>query len=199
MKRDIIMTKPLKSSFLSCEKDALTIIKKLFVESRPHSDTLKKLLIINTKDCIDENSINAKKYKEIIDSYSIAKIMNEGYFTLVPKFKMREHEEVKNYVAVSFDNFTQTSNPEYRDCIVSFDIMCHLDYWDLGDYKLRPLKIAGYIDGILNNARLSGIGTFEFISARELVFDENFAGYTLIYQATHGNDDKLPPEEEYVN
>ena len=66
MKRDTIMTKPLKSSFLSCEKDAATIIKKLFVESRPYSDILKKLLIINTKDCINENSININKYQEII-------------------------------------------------------------------------------------------------------------------------------------
>ena len=50
MKRDTILTKPLSSSFLSCEKDAETIIKKLFVSSKPFSDDLKRLLIINTKD-----------------------------------------------------------------------------------------------------------------------------------------------------
>ena len=38
-----------KSSFLSCEKDAETIVKKLFVESRPYSDELKRLLLINNK------------------------------------------------------------------------------------------------------------------------------------------------------
>ena len=40
MKRDTIITKPIKSSFYSCEKDAETIIKKLFVSSNPYSDDL---------------------------------------------------------------------------------------------------------------------------------------------------------------
>ena len=43
---------PFNSSFLSCEKDAEAIIKKLFVDSRPYSDELKRLLLINTKDCL---------------------------------------------------------------------------------------------------------------------------------------------------
>ena len=42
MKRDTIITQNLKSSFLSCEKDAETIIKKLFVSSKPYSDDLKR-------------------------------------------------------------------------------------------------------------------------------------------------------------
>jgi hypothetical protein len=46
MKRDLIMTKPLTSSFLSCEKDTETILRKLFVECRPYSDILKKLLVV---------------------------------------------------------------------------------------------------------------------------------------------------------
>jgi hypothetical protein len=43
---------------------------------------------------------------------------------------------------------------------VNFDIICHTRHWDIGNYRMRPLKIAGYIDGILNNCKLSGIGTF---------------------------------------
>ena len=38
------------------------------------------------------------------------------------------------------------------------------DYWDIGDFQLRPYKIAGYIDGLLNGAKLSGIGTFNFFA-----------------------------------
>ena len=37
----------LKSSFLSCPKDTQILLQKLFVQSRPFSDRLKKLLIIN--------------------------------------------------------------------------------------------------------------------------------------------------------
>lgn len=181
----------IKSSFYSCEKDAETIIKKLFVDSQPFSDELKRLLVINTSDCLDKSNEN---YQKIIDKTSVKDIIEGKYLTLVPKVPMNEHEEFKSYVILSFDNFIPTSNLEYRDCTVSFDILCPLDYWDLGNYQLRPMKIAGIIDGILHKCKLSGIGTLQFMSMSELILNEHYAGYTLMFQATHGNDDKLPGE-----
>mgnify|MGYP003444014135 CR=1 FL=1 len=65
----------------------------------------------------------------------------------------------------------------------------------MGNYRIRPLKIAGYIDGILNEAKLSGIGTFNFLGCNELILDEDLAGYTLTYHAVHGNDDIILNEE----
>ena len=78
---------------------------------------------------------------------------------------------------------------------MSFDIICHTDYWDLGNYALRPLKIAGIIDGILDDCKLSGIGTFQFMGLNQLVLSEDLSGYTLMFEATHGNDDRLAPKE----
>ena len=66
----------------------------------------------------------------------------------------------------------------------------------MDNYQIRPLKIAGYIDGLLNNTHLSGIGTFNFVGCNELLLDENLSGYTLMYRAVHGHDDMLPPEGE---
>ena len=188
MKRDTIMSKPIKSSFLSCEKDAETIIKHLFVTSKPYSDDLKRLLVINTKDCLDSSNEN---YRKIVENTSVKELLEENYITLVPRIKMKEHEEVKSYIILSFDNFESTSNPEYRDFSISFDILCNTDYWYLGDYQLRPLKIAGIIDGILDGARLSGIGELEFAGGRQLILSNELSGYTISYVATHGNDDKL--------
>ena len=76
------------------------------------------------------------------------------------------------------------------------DVICHTRYWDLGNFQQRPLKICGIIDGILNGARLSGIGTLDFLGASELVLNEDLSGYCLMYSATHGNDDNIPEEEE---
>lgn len=192
MKKNLVKTN-FKSSFLSCEKDAETILRKLFIESRPYSDELKRLLIINTKDCLD-NKTN-EVYNQKIQEASLAKMIDEGYIRLTPKLKFGEHEEVKSYMIISFDNFTQSGNPEFRDCTVSFDIICHTDYWDIGDYRLRPLKICGFIDGILDDVKLSGIGTFQFLGCNELILDENLSGYTLMYQTVHGSDDLIPAEE----
>lgn len=187
-------TTNLKSSFLSCEKDIELIIKKLFVDSRPYSDELKRLLLINTKDCLDDR-VNPI-YKEKITKTSIADMANQQYIRIVPKLTFGENEEVKSYIVISFDNFSPAdTNEYYRDCIIEIDIICHPDYWDLGNYRLRPLKIAGYIDGILNNTKLTGIGELKFRSCNEIILKDNLCGYCLMYTAVHGNDDNIPPEE----
>ena len=184
-----------KSSFLSCEKDAETIIKKLFVDSKPYSDMLKRLLLINTPDCL--NDMTNPKYLDIIKNTSIQELKEKGYLRQGPKITLDENEEVKSYIRISFDNFRPDShNPHFRDCIVEIDILCHPEYWDLGNFRQRPLKIAGYIDGILNENKLSGIGTLNFVGANELLLDENLAGYCLMYAATHGSDDWLENDSE---
>ncbi len=192
MKRDLIRLPVLESSFLSCEKDTETILRKLFVESRPYSDELKRLLVVSAKDCLDKS-----KYEDKIQSMSINKLREEGYIKLEPKVRIPEHEQIKAYMILTFDNFTPNAkNPEFRDCNVNFDILCHTDFWDVGDYRLRPLKICGYIDGLLNKSKLSGIGQFFFAGCDELILSEDLSGYSLRYRAIHGTDDQIPKKED---
>ena len=184
-----------KSSFLSCEKDTESIIRKLFVDSKPHSDMLKRLLLINTPDCL--NDMTNQVYINKIKNTSIKDLREQGYIRLEPKIKLSENEEVKSYIVISFDNFVpNATNPEFRDCIVMIDIICHTDYWDVGNFRLRPLKIAGYIDGILNGCKLSGIGKFQFAGCNELILDDILSGYCLMYSAIHGSDDEIPVDNE---
>ena len=196
MKRDVIKLPSRNLSFYSFEKDVETIVKKLFTENA-YSEDLKRLLVINKKDCIDDRT--SEVYRNIIKDTTVAKLVENGYITTTPKIRFPEHEEIKSYIVISFDDFTlNDTNPEFRDCTISFDIICHLDYWDIGNYRLRPLKIAGIIDSLLNNSKLSGIGTLNFLGCGQIQLDENLAGYTLLYRALHmtEGDDSIPPEEE---
>lgn len=181
------------SSFLSCEKDTELIIKKLFVDSRPYSDELKRLLLINTKDCLDDRTNPI--YIEKIQNTSIGDLIEQGYIRFKPQIAMGENQEVMSYLRISYDNFTPTTNLHYRDCIVMIDILCHIDAWDIGNFRQRPLKIAGYIDGILNDNKLTGIGTLEFVGCNEIVLSENLAGYCLAYRAVHGDDDSIESDQ----
>lgn len=185
-----------ESSFLSCEKDAEAIIKKLFVDSKPYSEELKRLILIDTPDCLDDRTNPA--YLERLKKYnSPARMREDGYIRLEPRLDLGENEEFKTYIMLSFDNFVPNAeNPYFRDCTVMIDVICHPESWDVGNYRLRPLKIAGYIDGILNGSRLSGIGTLRFMGANEITLSENLTGYCLIYSATHGVDDALPVEDD---
>ena len=179
--------KDFQASFLSCEKDMETIINKLFIKSKPYSDILKRLLIIDQPDCLDPNK---QEYQNIINNFSIHKMKEEDYILLAPRIEKLIHEKFKSQILIEFDDFIPTTNTHYRDCTISFTIISPLVKWELDDYKLRPYQIAGYIDGILNNAKLSGIGTLQFMGASQVVLDEEHAGMIVRYVATHGNDDK---------
>lgn len=174
------------SSFLSCEKDQELILKKLFVENKPYSNYLKRLLIINTPDCLDESQ---GQYLQIIDKYSLGKLKEEGYISLTPKLKIKDFGEVKSYIIIEFTDFFPTSNPEFRNVTINFSIFCNTDCWELDNYKTRPIAIAGYLDGILNNTRLTGIGKLRFVGAQRLIMNEDWGGIVLQYSATHENDE----------
>lgn len=183
------------SSFQSCEKDLELVIKKIFVESKPDSDMIKRLLVINNPDCL--TNLTNQAYIDAIKDLTPAALMEYGYLRVAPILEFGEHEDLKSYILITFDGFaTCETNPQFRDCTVTFDIMCHTSTWKMPNYQLRPFKIMGYIDGILNNTKLSGIGTFQFLAANELILDNELAGYSLVYAAVHGSDDKIPPVEE---
>ena len=195
MKRDVIEVPGITSSFLGVEKDIEKILTKLFFENQVYNRQLLRLLVIPMKDCLSD-MVNPDYIKKVRET-SLATLVENGYIKLAPKIAMPEHEEVKSYIIISFDNFTPNAkNPQFRDCTIHFDILCHTDYWVMDDYQIRPIKIAGYIDGILNETKLTGIGTLNFMGMNELVLDEVLSGYTLSYRAIHGSDDKIPGEEE---
>lgn len=176
-----------ESSFLSCEKDCELILQELFVNNKPYSDDLKRLLLIGTKDCLDNKTSEVYNKKM---QMNLKQMTDEGYLRFSPKLDLNEHEEVKSYLHFVFDNIVPNNeNNHYRDMSVFIDVICHTDYWDIGNYRLRPLKICGYIDAILNKNRLSGIGTFQFQGCSEIVLSENLSGYCMVYRAVHGDED----------
>lgn len=184
--QNAIIEKNFKTTFTSITKDQETIWKKLFVESRPYSDKLKRLLVINTPDCFDESQY---QYTKTINSYSIKKLKDEKYIQVVPRLPLEGYPETKSYIILEFDNVFPSGNPEFTNKTISFDIICNLDQWELEDSQIRPWVIAGYIDGILNHSRLSGIGLLELMGAEQVVFSEDLGGVILRYTATNGRED----------
>lgn len=163
-----------KSSFLSVDKDMSLIITYLLKNER-----LKKLLYYTSRDCLTRPRLNDAQTLELI----------ENNIKLFPKLYV--DPAVRTYITLSFDNFVESGNPQFRDNTVEFDIICHMDQWNLGDFQLRPFKIAGEIDSMLNNQKLTGIGRLQFVTAQEIVMTDEFSGLCLMYQATHGGEDEL--------
>ena len=173
-----------KSSFLSMEKDMSLIATKLM-----ENENLKKLLHYTTRDCLNKPQLTEDDTLELLGKN----------IKLVPKLYV--DGSVLNYIIISFDNFTiNNSNPEFRDNIIEFDIICHFDQWQLNDFQLRPYRIAAEIDSMLDKKHLTGIGELEFLGANQMILTDEYAGLCLMYTAIHGEEDKKkmpnPKDEE---
>ena len=174
-----------KSSFLSVDKD-MSIITDYLMKN----DRLKKLLHYTTKDCLDRPKLTDDETLELFGKN----------IKIVPKLYV--DNSVLNYIIVSFDNFTTNrTNPEFRDNIIEFDIICHFDQWQLTDFQLRPYKIAAEIDSMLDGQRLTGIGKLEFLGANQMILTDEYAGLCLMYSAIHGEEDKkdAPKVEDEID
>ena len=172
-----------KSSFLSTEKDLDLIISGMLKNER-----LKRLLFYTSKDALNRKNLTEDESLSLINKN----------IKIVPKLTV--DGSVLNYIIISFDNFTPSENPEFRDNIIEFDIICHFDQWQLQDFALRPYKIAGEIDSMFDKKHLTGIGKLEFLGGNQIILNNEFAGLCLMYQAIHGEEDKKfmpnPADEE---
>lgn len=154
------------STFKTAQADLFKIVDKLMT-----NEDLKKLLYYSTSDALERENLT--------DAESIQLIGNN--IRVVPKLQL--DDEVETYVIITFDNFiTNQNNPQYRDNTISFDILSHFDNWSLKDYELRPYKIMGEIDGMLNNKSLNGIGKIDFVNASQLILSNDLGGYSLLYR-----------------
>ena len=161
------------SSFLAMEKDM-----NIIVDAIMKNENLKKLLYYTTPDCLKKSNLTEDETLSLFGKQ----------IKIIPKLQV--DGEVMNYIIISFDNFTPTDSEEWRDNIIEFDIICSFDQWRLGDFKLRPYRIAAEIDSMFNNKKLTGIGTLKFLGANQMVFPNDHGGLCLMYSAIHGDEDK---------
>ena len=172
-----------KSSFLSTEKDLDLIISGMLKNER-----LKRLLFYTSKDALNRKNLTEDESLSLINKN----------IKIVPKLTV--DGSVLSYIIISFGHFMPSGNPEFRDNIIEFDIICHFDQWQLKDFQLRPYRIAAEIDSMFDEKHLTGIGTLNFLGANQIILTDEFAGLCLMYQAVHGEEDKKfmpnPADEE---
>ena len=162
------------SGFLSTEKDMGIIVNAIM-----KNDRLKKMLYYTTTDCLNKPKLTQEQTLDLFGKQ----------IKIVPKLYV--DGSVMNYIIISFDNFTlNATNPEFRDNIIEFDIVCHFDQWHMKDFELRPYKIAAELDSMFNEQHLTGIGTLKVLGKNQMILTDEYAGLCLMYQAVHGEEDK---------
>ena len=103
------LAKDFNVTFLSMENDKEAVIRKLFVESKPYSDYLKRLMIVMKKDCLDPSK---HQYQTLIDEVPVSKLKDDGYIKFVPILPFIEFENSKSYLFIRFRDVVPTVNPQ---------------------------------------------------------------------------------------
>lgn len=186
-----------KSSFLSIEKDINIIFNNILKNER-----LKRLLYYTTPDALEKKNLTQEESVGLFGTQILR----------VPRIRIDDLGNYKNFLVVKFDHFIQNqTNPEFKDNVIEFDIICHYDMWELKDLALRPYKIAAEIDSMFNKKKLTGIGLLEFAGGNFIPLNEDYAIFCMYYQAIHGGEDEvnipnpndqerfLKDFEEYIN
>lgn len=177
-----------KSSFLSLEKDMSIIVDMIM-----KNDNLKKMIHYTSRNCLDRSNLTEDETLALFGKN----------IKIVPKLYI--DPEVLNYIFIFFDNFApNANNPEFRNNLIEFDIVCHIDQWQMKDFQLRPFRIAAELDSMFSDKHLTGIGTLQFLGANQINVSDEFVGVCLYYQAIHGEEDKkyMPnpgDEEQFLN
>lgn len=167
-----------KSSFLGIAKDTAIIINKIL-----NNKDILKLLYYNTPNWKSQPNLNSEQIKSLFDNKQISNI---------PKIIVDAN--FMNYLRITYDSFSpNATNDYYRDSIIELKIICHFDNWDINDFELRPYRIAGELDAMLDKQHLTGIGELNFLGADQDIYDNEFGGITLRYLAIRGNEDKVDP------
>jgi hypothetical protein len=124
------------------------------------------------------NDLNVSTKPNLTNAQKVALVGD--YIKIVPR--LPKDIELKNYIVIQMDRFAPVGDENrFKSFVLSFDILCHSDNWVMDDYMLRPFKIMQELDTMFNMSKLHSLGPINFISADQLVINEDLMGYSLNY------------------
>lgn len=95
-------------------------------------------------------------------------------------------EEKKTLICCWFKS-ARTDGVYFQDYTITFDVICHLDIWQIAGGIIRPLRIMDEINDTFSRRNTpNSIGRLVPLDPQYLVYDSRglFCGYRLSYQGT---------------
>lgn len=163
---------PTQRRFAVLGENVFNVANKLMQNQR-----LCRLLKYQVRD-----PFNKTKYADV-DGVDL---MNKQIL-IIPKI-YDDSTEKMSYVTAIFTNFvTNVLNPDFKITSIRFDIACPYDEWVLDENSLRPYLIMQEIDTMFNQAKMSGIGTLQFMRADALTLTPQMGGFSMLYSINEFN------------
>lgn len=172
-KLDLVNGEKKIADFLGVEADAYSLLNELIKNKE-----LCKLLYFDTPDALEK----------AMSEEECAKLIDDQYINIKPIFP--EDEVVKNFIMISFDNFSKTDNPYFMDYTIEITIFCHSDNLDFkkdGVTHIRDLYISHLLLESLNELKINGVGKLSFSGAQSVILGSStkYSGRSLVFTNMH--------------
>lgn len=146
-------------------------------EKLVHNQNICRLLKYQTKDALNRTKRPDVDGIELINKQIL----------IVPKIYDDSNDKM-SYIVALLDSFdVNPLNTDFKYSTIRFDIACPYDEWILDEASLRPYLIMEEIDKEFNQAKIGGIGSLQFLTARALTLSPHIGGYTMRYQINEFN------------
>lgn len=159
------MAKETQGRFMVMGKNVFGILNKIL-----QNQDLLKLLKYTDKDPLSHKDLNQDEIDEMIGK-------NILFTPVIPD----EEQQAESFLTILFENYQINENIDFKDATLRFDIICPSNTWVINDSELRPFKIMQIIDGMINGARLEGIGNLQFRESNVIIPSAYHTGYMMEY------------------
>lgn len=167
-----IISQPTQRRFAVLGENVFNVANKLMQNQR-----LCRLLKYQVRD-----PFNKEKYPDV-DGVDL---MNKQLL-IIPKIFDDDTEKMSYVVAIFTDFSVNGINNDFKITRIRFDIACPYDEWVLDENSLRPYLIMQEIDTMFNGAKMSGIGTLQFVRADALTLTPQMGGFSMLYSINEFN------------
>lgn len=163
-----------KRGFKAIPKDLMTIAQNLIAD-----DKVCKALYYTDEEPYTKPALTTEEK---------LKLLEEEYITIKPNVRLKEDNLVKNYININFDNYMPSGNPEYLTGLITIDIFCHIDNWEIKspskEFAFRPYDLADAVYNQIEGKKFSGIGVANFLLGEQVLLgtDIDYSGITLKFE-----------------
>jgi hypothetical protein len=97
----------------------------------------------------------------------------------IVEYNTNPEQQLNNFISIGIPVVAFGSNTEGVIIRIELAIVCHVDYWQLNNNKMRLLSIVERIHELLDEQKFNLSGSFILESLKPEIFQDNLAGYRL--------------------
>lgn len=132
-----------------------------------NNDDLTKLLFYSVVNPLESANLTTTQKEQIITLNPIVEYNTDPNSTL------------NNFISIGIPMIGYGDNMEGVLVKIDLAIVCHVDYWELNNNRLRLMKIAEIVFDELNEQKFSLSGKLVVDGFKPEIFQDNLVGYRL--------------------